>query len=117
VTDPLAPFRDFLPLFAFDYQRNDRAAFLGMSVGGNLAHWLVFLVLWTSLSFATAGQVALASAAFGFCVFASSIELPVIRRAQQGASALEALGGIRRDFLRVNGGYGVAAAALAALVL
>jgi hypothetical protein len=114
---PLRPATAFLPLFDFDYERNTPQQFNGMSIGGNAAHWLVFFVLLLGLPLSTVGQVALASSAFGFAVFASSIEFPVIWHAYHGLSAVEALAKIPKDFVRRNGSYGLAAAAVAFLVL
>jgi len=116
-TAPLRPFAGFLPLFDFDYTNNTRQQFQAMSIGGNAAHWSVFLVFFFGLPLASLGQVALASSAFGFCVFASSIEFPVIRHAAGGLSGIEALSKIPRDFVTRNGRYGLVAALLAFLVL
>ena len=88
-----------------------------MSVGGNVAHWLVVLVLLVGLPLSTIGQVAIASSAFGFAVFASSIEFPVIRNVLRGQSGIEALSKIPKDLLRRNGSYGLVAAFLLFLVL
>ena len=114
---PLRPAMGFLPLFDFDYGNNSASQFQSMSVGGNVAHWLVVLVLLVSLPLSTIGQVAIASSAFGFAVFASSIEFPVIRNVLKGQSGIEALSKIPKDLLRRNGSYGLAAAFLAFLVL
>jgi len=97
---PLRPIRDFLPLYDYDYQGNDARSFLWMSVGGNLAHALVVVVLLLALPLDTWGTAALASGAFGFAVFSSSVEIPVIRKARAGAHAIEALGVIPRNFVR-----------------
>ena len=86
-TAPLRPFSGFLPLFDFDYVNNSQSQFQSMSIGGNLAHWLVFLVLFLGLPLSSAGQIAIVSGAFGFAVFASSIEFPVIRNAARGPAA------------------------------
>jgi hypothetical protein len=97
---PLRPIRSFLPLYDYDYQGNDARTFLWMSLGGNLAHALVVIVLLLVLPLESWGTAALVSGAFGFAVFSSSVELPVIRKARAGASAIEALGVIPRDFVR-----------------
>ncbi len=96
---PLRSIRDFLPLYEYDYAHNDARAFLWMSVGGNLAHALVVVLLLASLPMDTLGTAALVSGAFGFAVFSSAIEIPVIRRARAGADPLEALGSIPKDFV------------------
>ena len=114
---PLRPVKGFLPLFDFDYANNTRQHFQGMSIGGNVAHWLVVVVLLLGLPLASVGQIAIVSSAFGFAIFASSIEFPVIRHVARGKSGLEALAKIPKDFLRRNGTYGVIAALLAFLVL
>lgn len=116
-TAPLRPATAFLPLFDFDYPGNTQHQFQGMSIGGNLAHWLVVLVLILGLPLSSVGQVALASSAFGFAVFASSIEFPVIWRTYHGLTGLEALARIPKDFLRRNGSYGLVAALVAFVLL
>ena len=116
-TAPLRPFAGFLPIFDFDYANNTRQQFQAMSIGGNAGHWLVFLVFFFGFPLSSLGQVALASSAFGFGVFASSIEFPVIRHAAGGLSGLEALSKIPRDFVKRNGRYGLVAALVAFLVL
>lgn len=114
---PLRPVTGFLPIFDFDYANSTREQFQAMSIGGNAAHWLVFFALLFGLPLASLGQVALVSSAFGFCVFASSVEFPVIRHAYRGLSGIEALSKIPKDFVRRNGRYGLVAALLAFLVL
>ena len=116
-TAPLRPLKGFLPLFDFDYANNTSSHFQGMSIGGNAAHWAVFFVLFFGLPLVTPGQVAIASGAFGFAIFASSIEFPVIRNVSQGLNGLEALSKIPKNFVTRNGTYGVVAALIALVVL
>jgi hypothetical protein len=97
---PLRPIGDFFPIFDYDYARNDARAFDRMSLGGNLAHWAVVLFLLLALPLDSSGTDALASGAFGFAVFSSAVEFPVIRRARSGMAPLEALGTIPKDFVR-----------------
>jgi hypothetical protein len=104
-------------VFRLDFRRNTRQQLLGMSIGGNAAHWLVVLVLLLGLPLSSVGQVALLSSALGFGVFASSIEFPVIWRAYHGMNGAEALAKIPRDFVRRNGSYGLATAFVAFLAL
>ena len=63
------------------------------------------------------GAAALVAGAFGFAVFAGSIEFPVIRKARGGMTAIEALGTIRKDFFRHHSRWGLGAAALAFILL
>ncbi len=114
---PLRPVAGFLPLFDFDYLGNTREQFQGMSIGGNVAHWLVVIVLLLGLPLSSIGQVALASGAIGFAIFASSVEFPIILHAYRGSSGIEALSKLPKDFVRRNGSYGVVAALLALFVL
>lgn len=114
---PLRPATGFLPLFDFDYAGNTREQFQAMSIGGNVAHWGVVAVLLLGLPLSTLGQMALASSAFGFAVFASSVEFPVIWHAHRGASGIEALAKIPRDFIVRNGSYGVIAAFVGFILL
>ncbi len=114
---PLKPIGGFLPVFDFDYLNNDARAFDWMSLGGNLGNISVVLLLFFALPQATPGAAALVAGAFGFAVFAGSIEFPVIRKARGGMTAIEALGTIRKDFFRYHSRWGLGAAALAFLLL
>lgn len=114
---PLRSVGDFLPLYDYDYARNDARSFLWMSVGGNVAHVLVVIVLLASLPLDTLGTAALVSGAFGFAVFSSTVELPVIQRARAGMDPLEALRGIPRDFVSRYLPWSIGAALLAFIVL
>ena len=114
---PLKPMKGFLPLFDFDYARSSDEAFRAMSIGGNLGHAFVLAVFVLALPLGSPGQVALVAGSLGFAVFASSIEIPVILRSRQGASSLEALGTIPRDFVKRHGRYGLGAALVTLLVL
>jgi hypothetical protein len=116
-TAPLAPARGFLPLFNFDFQRSDPGHFQAMSVGGNLAHWSVVLAIAVGLAIDAPGRVALLSGSFGFAVFASLTEFPVIWKNHQGLAPLEALRGIRGDLLVRNGMLGAGSAALLGVAL
>ncbi len=96
---PLKPLSGFLPLYDFDYARNDARSFLWMSYGGNFAHALVVVVLWMFVPTRSMGPAALVAGAFGFAVFSSLVEIPVIQQARRGVPALEALGSIPKNFV------------------
>lgn len=96
---PLKPISGFLPLYEFDYARNDARSFLWMSYGGNFAHALVVVVLWMLVPTRSMGPAALVAGAFGFAVFSSLVEIPVIQQARRGVPALEALGSIPKNFV------------------
>lgn len=115
-TAPIAPAKALVPLFNFDFERSDEGQFRSMSLAGNIAHWSMLLALIAFVPSGTPGQLALKCGAFGFAVFASSIEVPVIRKALGGMPGRQALATIRPDGLRRSGGFGLAAA-LAALIL
>lgn len=106
---PTTPLTSFFPLFVFDMQRSDPRAFRAMSVAGNAAHWLAVLLLAVAVPLDAAGRVALLSSAFGFAVFGSLTELPVIRRAYSGASPIESFAGFSGAKLRRNRWLGAAA--------
>jgi hypothetical protein len=114
---PTTRITSFFPLFVFDMVRSEPNAFRAMSVGGNLAHWLVVLVLALGVPLDAPARVALVSAAFGFAVFASTTEFPVIRRAYGGASPAESFAGLSGEKLRRNGWIGAGAALLLFLLL
>jgi len=116
-TAPLAPAKGFLPLFNFDFKRSEPRHFQAMSVCGNVAHWLVVLTLAAALPIETPGRVALVSGSFGFALFASITEFPVILKNHEGVAPLEALRTIRPDFLVRNGLLGAGGAALLSVVL
>jgi hypothetical protein len=109
---PTRPYRSFLPLFDLDLVRSSEAAFRSMSIGGNVGHWLVFVLLAAALPFDSASRVALVAGSFGYAVFASTTEVPVIRRSYAGASPIESFQGLSGDLLRRNGWIGAGAAAV-----
>lgn len=109
-TAPVSPVKGFLPLFVFDFERSREEHFRAMSVGGNVAHWLVALGWFALLPGATPGQIALQCGGVGFAIFASTVEVPVIRRAFAGMPGAEALRGISPDTLRRSGWIGFASA-------
>lgn len=96
---PLKPLKQFLPLYDFDYANDDGRGFLWMSYGGNIAHAALVLLylgfVWTG----SVGTVALVSGAFGFAVFSSLVEIPVIQQARRGVPGMEALAVIPKDFV------------------
>lgn len=114
---PLKPLSGFLPLFDFDYKNNDAKAFEWMSIGGNVAHFSVVLVFFFALPMSSPGAAALVAGAFGFAVFSSLVEFPVIRKARGGLSGLEALGTIPRDFVSRYFPWAVGAGLVAFAVL
>lgn len=107
----------FPQVFDFDYASCEPRHFMGLSVGGNVGHWLMVVLLAVLLPLQTTGQIALLSGSVGFAVFASTVEFPVIARARGGASAIESLSVIPKNFLKKNGAMGAAAALLTFLVL
>ena len=114
---PLKPLSGFLPLFDFDYKNNDAKAFDWMSIGGNVAHFAVVLVFFFALPMSSPGAAALVAGAFGFAVFSSLVEFPVIRKARTGLSGLAALGTIPRDFVSRYFPWAVGAGLVAFAVL
>lgn len=114
---PLKPMAGFLPLFDFDYKNNDKRAYEWMGIGGNLAHLTVPLIYFVALPMNSPGTAALVAGAFGFAVFSSIIEFPVIQKSRAGMGALESLGTIPKDFVQRTMPWAVGAAFLAFLVL
>ncbi|MEZ4281041.1 MAG: hypothetical protein R3F21_15680 [Myxococcota bacterium] len=115
---PLKPLTKFLPLYDFDYANNDGRAFLWMSYGGNLAHAaLVLAYLALVHTPGREGTAALVAGAFGFAVFSSLVEIPVIQQARRGVPGLEALGVIPKDFVNRYLPWALGAAFLAYAVL
>lgn len=96
---PLKPISQFLPLYDYDYTRNDARSFLWMSYGGNIAHASIVVLLWLLVPTRSMGPAALVAGAFGFAVFSSLVEIPVIQQARRGVPALEALGSIPKNFV------------------
>jgi len=101
---PTRDIRSFFPIFDFDMQRGDPAAFRAMSVGGNLAHWSLVVLLLLLLPLDTLGQIA-----FGYAVYGSVIEVPIIRKAYAGASPMESFAGFSGDVLKRSAWIGVGA--------
>ena len=114
---PLKPISGFLPLFDFDYKNNDKRSFEWMGIGGNMAHIAVPLIYFLALPMNGPGTAALVAGAFGFAVFSSVIEIPVIQKSRAGMGALESLGTIPKDFVRRTTPWAVGSAILAFLVL
>jgi hypothetical protein len=114
---PLKPLTKFLPLYDFDYANNDGRAFLWMSYGGNIAHALVVLIYLALVPTRSMGTAALVAGAFGFAVFSSLVEIPVIQQARRGVPGLEALGVIPRDFVSRYLPWAIASAFAAYVVL
>lgn len=99
--------------FRYDMEANDSRQFNAMSIGGNLAHWSVVLLLFLALPMDSPGRIALIAGAFGFAIFATVTEAPVIARSLQGMSPGEALGPVDRERLVRNGFVGAVAGGLA----
>jgi hypothetical protein len=114
---PLKPVGGFFPIFDFDYANNDARAFDWMSIGGNLGDISVVLLFFFALPMSSPGAAALVAGAFGFAVFATAIEFPVIQKARSGMTGIEALSTIPKDFLRRYSRWGMAAAAVAFVLL
>lgn len=114
---PLRPMKGMLPLFDFDYAASKPNEFMGLSIGGNVGHWLVVVLFAVALPLDSPGQVALVSAAMGFAVFSSSVEFPVILRAWEGGTAIESLGVIPKDFVRRYGRFALLATAATFVIL
>ncbi len=106
---PTKPITSLFPIFNLDLVRSGDGPFRAMSIGGNVAHWLVVVVLALALPLDAPGRVALVSAAFGFAVFASTTELPVIRRSYAGATPIESFRGLTGEVLKRNQWIGAAA--------
>lgn len=114
---PTTKLTRFFPLFHLDMEKSDPAAFRAMSVGGNITHWLTVIVLVALLPLDTPGRVALVSAVFGFAIFASTTEFPIIRRAYAGVDPKSCFKGLSREKLRRNQWIGAAAGLLLATLL
>jgi hypothetical protein len=111
------PITAFVQVYDYDYAHNTPSQFQAMSIGGNVGHFLVLLLLFVALPLETPGRIALVAGSFGSTVFASSVEFPVISKARAGMAPVEALGTIPRDFIRRNGTAGALAALFAFIVL
>ena len=114
---PTRSISSFFPIFTLDLEQSSQQAFRAMSVGGNVGHWLVVVVLGAAIPLDTTGRIALFAGSFGFAIFASVTELPIIWRAYSGASPVESFAGLSREKLRRNRWIGVAAGGLLLLGL
>jgi len=99
--------------FRYDMEANDSRQFNAMSIGGNVAHWSVILLLFLAVPMDSPGRIALIAGAFGFAIFATVTEAPVITRSLKGMSPSEALGALDRERLIRNGFVGAVAGGLA----
>lgn len=110
-----------LPVFIFDMKNNSDEQFQSMSIGGNVAHWLTFLVLLLALPLNTPGTVALVCSSFGFATFASTLEVPVILGSRRGMKSVEALALIAQPDLesafKRGASIGVGAAVVLSFIL
>jgi len=106
---PTQPVTTLFPIFTLDMGRSSHAAFRAMSVGGNIGHWAVAILLLTVIPLDTAGRLAIACTAFGYATFASLTEFPVIQKAFNGASPAESFQGLTGDVLKRNRWLGTAA--------
>jgi hypothetical protein len=114
---PTTKLTRFFPLFHLDMEKSDPSAFRSMSVAGNVAHWLAVIVLVAMIPLDTPGRVALVSAVFGFAIFASTTEFPIIRLAYSGVDPKACFKGLSREKLRRNQWIGVAAGLVLATLL
>jgi hypothetical protein len=114
---PTTKLTSFFPLFHLDMEKSDPAAFRAMSVGGNVAHWLAVIVLMALVPLDGPGRVALVSAVFGFAIFASTTEFPIISRAYSGVEPKACFKGLSGEKLRRNQWIGAAAGLLFAALL
>ena len=106
---PTGPISTFFPIFNLDLARSSDYAFRAMSIGGNVGHWLVVLIVAACIPLDAPGRLALLAGAFGFAVSASTTELPIIRRSLAGASPAESFLGLTGDKLRRDRWIGLAA--------
>lgn len=77
--------------FRFDFDANDTRQFHWMTLGGQIAHWLLVLLVLVAIPMDTANRVALLAGAVAFAVFASTIEAPVLKDSTLGVAPLQAL--------------------------
>jgi len=73
--------------FRFDFDANDSRQFHWMTLGGQIAHWLLVVLVLLAIPMDTANGVALLAGAVAFAVFASTIEAPVLRDSAQVVAA------------------------------
>ena len=111
-TRPGDSIANIVTFFTFDMERSDAGSFRAMSVGGNVGHWLVVLVLAAFVPLDTVGRVALLSGAVSMAISASLTEFPVIQRAYAGASPGDSFLGLTRAKLKRNRWMGVGAGLL-----
>ncbi|MCP5178798.1 MAG: hypothetical protein H6994_02680 [Pseudomonadales bacterium] len=77
--------------FDFDFVNNNTRQFHWMTFGGQIAQWALVLLIAVFVPMDAANRVALLAGAFGFAVFASAIEVPVLRASSAGTPPLQAL--------------------------
>ena len=116
-TAPLAPAKDFLPLFNFDFAKSETSQFQAMSIGGNLPTWGFALLLAIALPLDAPGRIAIVSSAFGFSIFALVVEGPVMSRVAGGMDPAESLGKITSGTIKAGGISGAVGALLLASIL
>ena len=98
---PLLQPKDITSLFRFnfDFLLNNTYQFHCMSFGGWIAHWGVLLLLFMLIPMDTLGRVFLIASLFGFVVFATVIELGILKKTFSGIEPKLALGELsKRNF-------------------
>ncbi len=78
-------------MFTFKDEYNTREQFLAMSIGGPLANWTLFVLLFILLPLETVSQALLLATTLAIAVSVSVFELPIIYKVTQGGDPQETL--------------------------
>lgn len=112
-----APTKRALLVFDYDYHANDSRQFRWMTLGGHVGHWGALILLIIAVPMGSLSSVVLVSTAFGFVVFASVIEVPVLKDTWSGADPQQRLSQLSGGTLRHSAVVGILGAVFAVAAL
>lgn len=102
--------------FNFDFDQNNSYQFHCMSFGGWIAHWTILLVLFWVLPLDTLGRSVLVASLFGFVIFATVIEIGILKKTFAGRAPKEALSELSKGNFQTASFFGAGSGLMAAVI-
>ena len=87
-----------------------------MSFGGWVAHWGVLLFLFALIPMDTLGRVFLIASLFGFVVFATVIEIGILKKTFSGIEPKSALGALSKQNFQTASIFGAGSGIMTAFI-
>ena len=103
--------------FNFNYADNDLRQFHWMTYGGHVLHWSILILLLIAIPLDSLGRIALVSAVFGFVVFATFIEVNILRQTFAGEDPESVLNALTTEDIKKAGAVGTIGGLLAIAAL